>query len=66
MEVGADRLDDRRVGDRRHIALPLLAGLLGIDAGGDVDRQHELEVDRQVLGGRRGDRQQGADEQACG
>src|SRR3546814_2004278 len=37
--------------DRGEIAFPLLAGLRGIDGSGDVDRQHQLQIDRDLLPG---------------
>ena len=40
-----DRLDDYRIAERLDIPLALQAGLVGVDAAGDVDRQRERQVD---------------------
>ena len=42
---------------RGDVALALLARLLRVDAAGDVDREDQLEIDRQLLRHRRPDEQ---------
>ena len=45
-------LDDAGIGDRGCIAFALQLELLGIDAAGDVGREHEQQVDLVVVGSR--------------
>ncbi len=51
--AGLDRLDHPRMMQRRDVALALEPRLDRVDAARDVDRKHQLEIDRQILGRRR-------------
>ena len=50
MEVGVDRLQHGGIDEGGEVALALLLRLVGVDAARNVDREDELEVDRNVLG----------------
>ena len=45
-----DRLDHVRMPQRRDVALALQLRLDGVDAARDVDREHQLQIDGEVLG----------------
>lgn len=47
--------NDTGVQERVHIAFALQPSFDGIDAGGDVDRQHKLEIDKRGFLGRMSD-----------
>ncbi len=44
----SDRGDDLFIGDGGDIAVALQPGFVLVDAAGDIDREDELEVDRQL------------------
>ena len=55
-----DRLDHVRMPERRDVALALQLCLDLIDAARDVDREHQLQIDREILG--RGGQARGGDQ----